>query len=194
MSWEEYYKKFENKQPRPLLIEVLELVKFTPGMTAIDLGCGAGVDTLHLLRSQWNVVAVEKETSGIEMIQKGLDENLKARLSLIQSSFEDLNDLPSVNLVFASLSIPFCRPEFFRHLWKILEKSILPNGHFAGNFFGPDDEWVQQKGLSGITAEGLRELFKNFEIIKWDEKNEIGPTALGPNKNWHIFTVIAKKR
>lgn len=194
MSWEEYYKKFENIPPRPLLLEVLKIADFTPGMRATDLGCGAGIDTLHLLQNQWNVVAVEKEVSGIQMLQQALGEKLNSKLSLIQSSFEDLTDLPSANLVFASLSIPFCRPEFFTQFWQIIDRSILSNGYFAGNFFGPDDEWVQKKGLSGISAADLLELFKNFEILKWDEKNEIGPTAMGPNKNWHIFTVIAQKR
>lgn len=47
-------KKFENEPPRPLLIEVLKTSQFSSGMRDIDLGCGAGIDTLHLLRNQWN--------------------------------------------------------------------------------------------------------------------------------------------
>ncbi|MBX3033972.1 MAG: hypothetical protein KF865_08605 [Bdellovibrionaceae bacterium] len=194
MSWPEYYKKFEGKSPRPLLLEVLKMFNFTPGLRAIDLGCGAGVETLHLLQCQWDVVAVEKEIAGIETLQEGLSDSLRSKVSIIHSSFENLRELPQAHLVFAGLSIPFCRPESLKPFWQVVEKSILPQGYFAGNFFGPDDDWVREKGLSGLSAEELREFFKDFEIIKWDEKNEMGPTALGPNKNWHVFTVVARKR
>lgn len=193
MSWEEYFKKFESAPPRPLLVETLKRIEFKPDMRAIDLGCGAGVDTLHLLKNDWTVTAVEREASGIETLKKGMSDDFHSRLSILKSSFEELSVLPESHLVYASFSIPFCKPDKFEQFWKVIDKAILKNGYFAGNFFGPDDEWVKG-GLTGIDEISLRALFKEFKIIEWHEKNEMGPTALGPNKHWHIFTVIAVKR
>ena len=38
------------------------------------------------------------------------------------------------------------------------------------------------------------ELFKNFDIINFKEKEEDKKTALGVKKHWHIYDVIAKKK
>ena len=38
------------------------------------------------------------------------------------------------------------------------------------------------------------ELFKNFDIINFKEKEEDKKTTLGVKKHWHIYDVIAKKK
>lgn len=38
------------------------------------------------------------------------------------------------------------------------------------------------------------ELFKNFDIIHFEEIEEDRKTALGVEKHWHIYDVIAKKK
>ena len=44
-----------------------------------------------------------------------------------------------------------------------------------------------------LSREEVIELFNNFEIIKFKEIEKDGKTALGKDKHWHIYDIIAKK-
>ena len=64
-----------------------------------------------------------------------------------------------------------------------------------GNFLGNNDSWKNlDKPLIFFSKESVLKLFKNFEIIKFDEIEKDGKTGLGIEKHWHIFNVIAKKK
>lgn len=192
MSWEEYFKKFTGRPPRPQLVKALTHIN-KPGI-AVELGSGAGRDALHLLQEGWHVYAVEKESAGLTMLQKDLPQELRSRFIPMAKSFEEINELPQNDFTYASFSLPFCKPESFTQLWSAVERSLKPGGYFTGNFFGPEDEWAKHGDLS-IHSEGeLRNLFKDYEILHWEEKNEMAPTAAGPLKHWHLFTIIARRK
>ena len=55
--WDEFYKKIQGRNPRKLLLDVLE--NFLPGesLQAIDLGSGDGTETVELLSRGWHVLA-----------------------------------------------------------------------------------------------------------------------------------------
>lgn len=56
---ENYYKITKNRGPNFLTTEFLKL-GITPGK-AIDLGCGAGRDTVALIKNNWEVLSIDKE-------------------------------------------------------------------------------------------------------------------------------------
>ena len=67
-------------------------------------------------------------------------------------------------------------------------------GYFVGNFFGINDSWVKIKEkMVFLSKEEVLTLFKNFEIIDFQEKEYDGKTGLGKIKHWHVYDVIAKK-
>ena len=47
--------------------------------------------------------------------------------------------------------------------------------------------------MSFFSKKEVEQLFKNFEIMKFDEIEVDGSTALRKQKHWHFFDVIAKK-
>ena len=64
-KWEEYYNHTKETKPHKNIEKFLNL-GVTPGK-AIDLGCGAGRDTIALIKNNWRVLAVDKEnTENIE--------------------------------------------------------------------------------------------------------------------------------
>lgn len=71
MSWTEYFTKLKEAPPRPSLLRALELFDrdgFLPGQSlAIDLGCGAGQDSLALLARGWNVLSVDQERESMQI-------------------------------------------------------------------------------------------------------------------------------
>lgn len=67
-------------------------------------------------------------------------------------------------------------------------------GYFVGNFLGIKDEWkIIKEDMVFLEKEQVLELFKEFDIIKFEEVEKEELTGLGKMKHWHLFNVIAKK-
>ena len=69
---------------------------------------------------------------------------------------------------------------------------INKNGFFVGNFLGKEDDWKNR--MTTVEKEELLSYFKSFNILYFSEEKFYKDTALGKNKFWHIYTVIAKNK
>jgi len=156
---------------------------------AIDLGCGAGRDTVELLRRGWRVLAIDKEPQAIKLTRAAAT---KYPLRTTLTSFEEIK-LPRCDLVNASWSLPFCSPEQFDLLWKKITISIHSEGRFSGHFFGIHDGWIDDEGMTFHTTEHAKRLFRGFQRELFLEKEWNGKTASGKKKHWHVYAVVAKK-
>ena len=187
---ERYYKNTTDAKPNYTIKKFIEL-KIKPG-NAIELGCGAGRDTVCLLKNGWNVTGIDKENVKSRIAAKLETEKLK-QFKFLNRKFEEI-ELENNNLVVANFSLPFCNKNDFKKLWNKIDDSILKDGYFVGNFFGDNDEWKNTKEeMTFLTKKQVIELFENFEIIEFNEVEKDDFTGLGKMKHWHIFNVIAKK-
>ena len=188
---EEYYKNTQNDLPHKNVLEFIDL-KNKAGK-AIDIGCGAGRDTVYLIKNGWHVIAIDKENTKQIMTNQLNDEELN-RLTFIQSEFENIK-LEKNNLIIANYSIPFCNKNKFQEFWHKIIDSIEENGYFVGNFFGKNDEWNTQKSsMTFFSRKTVEELFNNFEILKFEEEEKDAKTGLGIMKHWHTYNIIARKK
>lgn len=188
---EKYYDNTENEMPNYTVKKFIEL-NVEPG-NAVELGCGAGRDTVYLIRNGWNVLAIDREDVETRIVSKLLVEELE-QFEFFKQRFEAIK-LENSNLVVANFSLPFCNKNDFKKLWNKIDDSILKDGYFVGNFFGNNDEWKNTKEeMTFLTKEQVIELLKNFEIIEFKEIEKDGYTGLGEMKHWHVFNVIAKKK
>ncbi len=76
MSSKEYYDNTENKEPTKLLKYFVNKISNNPG-NAIELGCGAGVDTVFLIKNGWNVLAIDASDTKQELSTNYLKKNWK---------------------------------------------------------------------------------------------------------------------
>lgn len=65
---ERYYKNTTDAKPNYTIKKFIEL-KIKPG-NAIELGCGAGRDTVCLIKNGWNVMAINKENIESRIVAK----------------------------------------------------------------------------------------------------------------------------
>ena len=67
---------------------------------------------------------------------------------------------------------------------------------FAGDFMGVNDSWAAgyRSATNPMNKQQVLNLFDEFEIIEFHERDEKGQTAIGKIKHWHTFSVIAVKR
>lgn len=188
--WRRYYELTKNGAVRPLLKEAVLLV--TNKDNALDLGSGALTETAHMIASGFkHVTAVDKVSAPSEIL-KNISED---QVSFIQNDFDKF-DFPVnfYNLINAQFSLPFNHPATFTEMFSRLKLSLKSGGIFSGQFFGKNDDWNKDSDDRTFhTKEEVQHLLDRMEIIKLEEKEFDGSTALNGEKHWHVFDVIAKK-
>lgn len=189
---EKYYNNTEAEKPRNNVRYFIGKMKCNSGK-AIELGCGAGNDTVYLIKNNWKVLAIDRENVE-ERIAKRLNDKELEKFTFQQQNFESL-ELEKNNLIVANYCLPFCNKNKFEELWNKIESSIDDGGYFIGNFFGTNDGWNGiKKEMIFLSREQIMVLFNEFEIILFKETEKDALTGLGRMKHWHIFDVIAKKK
>jgi tellurite methyltransferase len=187
-TWSDYYEENEGREPRERLLEVLATYE-EPGK-AVDLGCGAGIDTLAMLTWGWRVFATDAEEEAIERVHRRVPPELAERLQTRVARMEDV-ELPRADLLLASFSLFFCDPGRFADVWRRIGGSIAGGGRFVGELLGDRDSWAPDDDTSSFTEAEARALFDGWAIERFDEEDEDGDACSGP-KHWHVFHVVAR--
>lgn len=183
--WAEYNARQGDRPIRDLCRRALTLTGPGAGRTAVDLGCGAGLETRALLAAGWAVLAIDSEA--------GTEARLGAHpaLTVRTCAFADLAELPAADLIHAGYALPFQTRASFDRLWTRLRSALRPGGRLAVDLFGVRDSWAGDPAMTFLNADEVRALTAGLEIEHWHERDEPGPAFSGP-KHWHVFELIAR--
>jgi SAM-dependent methyltransferase len=173
------------------MLLALEAWTGRPGV-ALDLGCGAGRDTRALLGLGWKVHAVDSEPEALARLAEHVPAAHRDRLTPMLGKFEELQ-LPVVDLINASFSLPFCPPARFASLWKSLFAALNPGGIFVGQLFGDRDSWAESPYMTFHTRAEVEALLDPWQLIGLEECEEDGAPKVGPIKHWHVFHIVARR-
>ena len=190
--WPSYYDAAKDNPPRPTLLMALDAWSGSPGF-ALDLGCGAGRDTLTLLARGWRVHAIDAEQDAFARLEQSVPTVQRGQFTGAIGRFEDI-DLPKANLANASFSLPFCHPGMFPSLWRSLVSALDPGGIFAGHLFGDRDSWSGRAEMTVLSRREVDRLLEGWHVIQLRETEWDGETALGEPKHWHLFEIVARRR
>ena len=163
-------------------------------LRAVDLGSGAGRDTLFLLQNGWNVTAIDKSYDMVRSLQDATKGKYINQLSIEHTSIEDCK-LSSCHLINAHHSLPFCSRENIDNVMQKMIAGLVTGGYCCGTFFGNHDEWSRKGNIITLTEAELRNYFSvgcSIEFFK-DSKPFEGKTISGDKKIWHIFSFVVKK-
>ena len=196
IEWEGYFRAVEGRALREVFVEALPLLPTASQgkrqLVAVDLGCGDGKESLELLALGWTVLATDRAPEGIERLLESAPPEASEHLTTRIAAFTDV-DFPPADLVYAGLSLPFCTPAEFEHVWRELVAALRPGGFFVGHLFGPHDTWAGTPDVNFHSRVEVEKLLSGFEIISLREEDEDGAAVGGP-KHWHVFHVIARRR
>ena len=187
----EYYQdSIRRNRPSRLLADFfrLKLDKNLKEKNAIDLGCGAGNDTLLLLEKGFNVTAIDSEPQVKEILPQRAQK--EQNLNVVIGDFSKVQ-LQKVDLINANFSLFFVKKDFDLFIKNVLE-SINKNGYFVGNFLGNEDDWKNSK-TTGEKDE-LLNYFSKFKILYFSEEKYYKDSVARKNKFWHVYNIIAKKK
>ena len=101
---------------------------------------------------------------------------------------------PACELVNASFALPFCPPAEFPGLWRRIVDSILPGGRFAGQFFGPNDDWARTGLLVQTRAELERAACGRSRSSCWTSSRASGRPRSARASTGTFYHVVARKR
>jgi trans-aconitate methyltransferase len=186
-NWTGYVTMTAGTPPRPLYQQAIAFFD-KPG-TAVDLGCGAGNESLDLLQRGWSVHAVDSNESAIHTITEralGLPGLTTDRADLWSAT------LPAVDLVYAGFSLFFVPPARFAEAWARVVAAVVPSGRFAGHFLGMRDDWAALAEISAHREHEVRELLPGWEVEHFAEVEEDGKAMNGP-KHWQLYEVVARR-
>lgn len=191
MSWENYYEKNKGRPLRTLYCQAIQFLS-PSAKRAVDLGCGIGTEVFDLLQRGFEVHAVDQELKAIELVSKSAPVK-SGRLHTYVSSLENWTAWPKVDFLFAYHSFPFCESKSFTSVIEKAFSSVKANGILAVSFFGPEDQWVKENKVVGVSEDEVKNLLSNFQVIHFEEIQKIGPTALQGDKMWNVIEVIARR-
>tara|TARA_R110002096_G_scaffold435816_1_gene663121 strand:+ start:139348 stop:140013 length:666 start_codon:yes stop_codon:yes gene_type:complete len=198
-DWPAYFDRMEGKPARDTVLKALErfgdIDQSNPPL-AVDLGCGAGRDSVAMLSAGWNVWAQDGSQDGLNRtkarpeIQAAIKAN---RIQITHAHFEELT-IPSATLVNASFSLPFCPPDHFPALWSKIDAAIKPGGRFSGQFFGDRDDWAILDDRTHLTRAETINLFDQYILESFIEEDRPSTHTGDNHKHWHVFHIVARKR
>ena len=132
---EKFYENTRNATPHDNIKKFLEMKTETGN--AIDLGCGAGRDTIFLIKNNWNVTAIDREDTQ-NVIESNLNiEDLK-KIKFMCQNFENIK-LYKNDLIVSNFSIPFCNKNYFDDFWNKIVNSINNGRILCWEFF-----WIKR--------------------------------------------------
>jgi SAM-dependent methyltransferase len=196
-DWVAYYQAVAGRPPRDTVLTALTYFEATSlsdrPRFAVDLGCGDGRDTVELLRRGWQVLAIDGEAAAIARLLDRPDIH-RDRLQTQVQRFESLTLPSDLDLINASFCLPFCPPTHFPLLWQTMVRSLKIGGRLCGQLFGDHDSWADYPNMTHFTRSQLDNLLQPFEIEWLQEEDHPGKTAIGEDKHWHIFHIVARKK
>ncbi len=190
--WRQYYEKALTRKHKPRT-ELAVKLNTSNYKTATDCGCGTGSDIHYLSDLGYQVSGFDINEDALAICHERFADNALVEIS--HDSFEGY-DYQNNGLVLANSSLYFAEPSEFQNTWIKISSSLAQGGVFAGDFMGVNDSWAAgyRSATNPMNKQQVLNLFDEFEIIEFHERDEKGRTAIGKIKHWHTFSVIAVKR
>lgn len=188
------YNAAQQERPvRPLARRATELAadcsRADAPATAVELGCGIGIEARFLAESGFTVHTVDEDAS-IEQAMATLSTQLPIHHT--RADLAQLPELPRTDLLLSCATLPFVPRPDFGGLWARIREALRPRGILAVDLFGERDDWAGTDGTYLRRAD-VEALLDVLEILELTEEERDGRSFSGP-KHWHTFRVIARAR
>jgi len=191
-TWRQYYEKSMRRKHNPRTEFAVRLNE-SNAKVAVDCGCGTGADIAYFEQVAYQVFAFDVNPDSVDICKERFAS--KALVDIECASFDSFA-FPRAGVITANSSLFFAHAATFLQMWKRLTDSLEIGGVFAGDFMGVKDTWVEayRSDITPFTEVEVRALFAGFDIVRFTERDEDGTTAIGKEKHWHVFSVVAIKR
>lgn len=201
--WNKIYIDCKDKEPQyDLWLDKYEqILDSTKNQTIIDLGCGAGADTLYLKERGYSVLSVDNSDEALAIVKNKIPNSKIKNLNIAEIlPFKD----ESIHLIIADLSLHYFNDEttkkIIKELKRVLKSKALlifrVNSINDINYGAGEGEEIEKHFYLGETGykrffdeEDIRSYFSEWDIeyLKEDILKKYG-------NDKRAFEVLVKKR
>ena len=189
-TWQDYNDAQLDRPVRPLAARLLAQAGEGRGASALDLGCGSGVETRALVAAGWRVTAVDTDPAMPARLRDLVD---SGDVTAVVGDVREI-DLGRHALVHSSLTLPFVPRAEFAFVWERVRHSLAPGGWLGVDLFGLRDGWSTTPELNFHPRAGIDQLLAGFTDVDVVEEEWDGPAFNAAVKHWHVFRVTARRR
>lgn len=176
----------------------------TPG-TALDLGCGTGRDTKHLLNAGWTVHAVDPSPAMISQTRQHCQNTQGTLITHTSDAQTFFAEQPTArfNLIWAMASLLHVPQNRMEEVLSKMVKALAPQGQAIAFFKHPQQgdrtDVVRACGrrFSDLSPKGLTKLLQNTDIhthktVDMNIFTENAQDSQGHQQVWTGLHIVAK--
>lgn len=161
---------------------------------ALSLGSGAGNEEVDLIKSGWDVTAIDSHKRSCELISERV-KNLYGKFSFQLGEFSELKLTDHYDLILALFSLPFGKKDELENLLAKITNHTKQGSIFIANFFGGEHSFVKKSMAYGVTLDEVMMLLNgnNFKVL-YNLNRKFKQLDFSGNKtDWDLLEIIAVK-
>lgn len=193
--------KDKNTQYDLWLDKYKEILDNTKNQTILDLGCGAGGNTLYLKERGYSVLSVDNSCEALALVKNNISSSETKNLDITKNlPFED----ESIQLIVADLSLHYFNDETTKKIIKELKRVLKAKSHLIVrvnsindiNYGAGEGEEIENHFYLGET--GYKRFFDEEDIrsyfCEWDIKYLAEDIINKYGSDKTAFEALVKKR
>ncbi|PZP13852.1 MAG: SAM-dependent methyltransferase [Brachybacterium faecium] len=156
----------------------------------LDLGAGAGADSLQFARRGWTVHAYDADdTIAARLVE---NERMSGSVQFHHTDITDVDAFPRAQIVYSTYTLGLLGPDGLAATWLKLVDALPRGGVMAVDVFGTNDSWADRPDIATLSMPEIDAMFRGFQIIDRSVRDEDG-RFLADKKHWHVITTLARK-
>lgn len=177
--------------------EVIAATKIIPAGKALDLGCGAGRNSLYLQLLGFDVTAVDKSELSIDNLQQIISQDDLKHIKAMVYDINQANLQGEYDFIVSTVVMMFLQPDSIPAIIENMQKITKSGGYNLIVSAMSTADYPCPVGFSFTLKEDqLRQYYQDWEILKYNEDvGQLHKTDIHGNRiKLRFATLLAKKR